>query len=238
MKKTIKDISGIFLFDKPSGITSHGAVNILRQRLDIKRIGHTGTLDPMATGLLVFLIDKAAKFQSKIQTCSKVYEGKIELGIETDTWDIEGKILRKCEVRDFKPKELKQIISFMTGKISQEIPPFSAVRYKGKHLYKLARRNMSVPVLKRQVNVKWVKYAYKKPFIRFEIECSGGTYIRSIAHEIGVMLGCGGRLSRLRRLKVGLWDIKSAVDSDFLSRSSYEQVKSKIMDIPADLNYR
>ncbi|MCK5582273.1 MAG: hypothetical protein KAI33_00705, partial [Elusimicrobiales bacterium] len=153
-------------------------------------------------------------------------------------WDIEGKILKKCDVRAFKRQELKQIISFMTGKITQEVPSFSAVRYKGKHLYKLARKNLAIPVIKRQVNVKWLKYSYKKPVMSFEIECSGGTYIRSIAHEIGVMLGCGGRLSGLRRLKVGLWDIKRAVDSDFLSRSSYEQIKSRIMDIPDDLKYR
>ncbi|MCG2726631.1 MAG: tRNA pseudouridine(55) synthase TruB [Elusimicrobia bacterium] len=238
MKKTEQDISGIFLFDKPSQTTSHGAVKLFREKLNIKRIGHGGTLDPMATGLLVLFVGLATKSQSKVQNCNKVYTGNIELGIETDTWDGEGRILKECKVGDFTPASLKRIIAFMTGKIAQNVPPFSAVKYKGKRLYKLARRNMAVPAIKRQVNVKWLKYSYKKPFLHFKIECSSGTYIRSIAHEMGIKLGCGGCLSKLRRESIASWSVNDAVDLDFLKKSSYEQVISKIRDVPSDLEYR
>ena len=238
MKKIARDISGIFLFDKPSQATSHGIVKLFREKLKIKRIGHSGTLDPMATGLLVVLVGAAAKCQSEIQNYNKVYKGIVELGIETDTWDRDGRILKECEVGDVTPASLKRIIAFMTGKIAQNVPPFSAVKYKGKRLYKLARRNMAVPIIKRQVNVKWLKYSYRKPFLRFKIECSSGTYIRSIAHEMGIKLGCGGRLSELRRENVASWSVKEALDADFLEKSSYEQLISKLIAVPSDLEYR
>ncbi len=238
MKNITPDISGILLFDKPSQVTSHGVVKLLREKLKIRRIGHSGTLDPMATGLLVLFVGSAAKAQAKVQNCNKVYTGTIKLGIETDTWDAEGRILKETRVGDFTSTSLKQIITFMTGKIDQNVPPFSAVKYKGKRLYKLARKNIQVPTIKRQVNVKWMKYAYKKPFLSFKIECSSGTYIRSIAQEIGTKLGCGGHLSELRRESIASWNVDEAVDMDFFKNASYEQVVSKLRDVPSFLEYR
>ncbi len=238
MKKPAQDVSGIFLFDKPSQTTSHAVVKLFREKLNVKRIGHSGTLDPMATGLLVLFVGPATKAQAKVQNCHKVYTGAIELGIETDTWDADGRILKESKVGDFTSASIKQIITFMTGKIEQNIPPFSAVKYKGKRLYKLARRNIAVPTMKRQVNVKWRKYSYKKPFLHFEIECSSGTYIRSIAHEIGIKLGLGGHLSSLRRESIASWNVNEAVSADFLKKSSYEQIISKLRVVPSDLEYR
>ena len=237
MKKTAPDVSGIFLFDKPAQITSHGFIKLFREKLNIKRIGHSGTLDPMATGLLVLLVGSAAKSQSKVQNCNKVYSGVIEFGIETDTWDADGRIVKESKVRDFTSASIKQVVAFMTGKIAQSVPPFSAIKYKGKRLYKLARRNMAIPAIKRQVNVKWLKYSYKKPFLHFKIECSSGTYIRSIAHEMGAKLGCGGRLAVLRRESIASWSVDEALDADFFKKSSYEQIITKMREVPSYLEY-
>jgi len=189
------EFSGILLFDKPQGITSHDAVDILRRKLNFKKIGHAGTLDPMATGLLVMLLGPATKYQAGIQGGVKVYKGAIKLGVETDTWDAEGKVVGEAPVEGITADKIKNVVGFFTGKVVQQVPPFSAVRYKGRHLYKLARKNMAVPVIRREVNIKWNRYAFKKPVFDFEVECSGGTYVRAIAHEMGRMLGTGGILT-------------------------------------------
>lgn len=235
MKQSDVQLSGIFLIDKPSGITSHDVVDILRKRLDCQKIGHSGTLDPMATGLMILLIGSATKYQSKLQNCSKVYNGDILLGVETDSWDCDGKVVKESPVTDINFAKIKNIISFFSGKVIQQVPPFSAVRYKGTHLYKLARKRLSVPSIKREVNIKWKSYSYRAPEIHFELECSGGTYVRSIAYEIGKMLGCGGCLKKLRRLKISNWNVKDAVTMEKLENASLDQMKSKILEIPASI---
>ncbi|MBI4655490.1 MAG: tRNA pseudouridine(55) synthase TruB [Elusimicrobia bacterium] len=228
-------ISGIFLFDKPSGITSHDAVDILRRKINIRRIGHTGTLDPMATGLLVMLVGGAVKLQAKLQHSSKSYEGVIRLGIETDTWDMEGKILKEMPLADLNYEKVKKIVSFLDGRAIQQVPPFSAVRYKGRPLYKLARKNQTVPVIRREVDIKWKNFSFKSPDVHFKIECSGGTYIRSIAREMGRMLGCGACLCSLRRTKIGRWKVEDAVSAEKLKNMSREEVSSGIFKIPHDI---
>ncbi len=227
--------SGILLFDKPKGITSHDAVDLLRHRLNFKKIGHTGTLDPMATGLLVMLLGPATKYQAKLQNCAKVYKGAITLGVETDTWDAEGKILKETQVTGITQEKIKNIIGFFTGKVVQQIPPFSAVRYKGKPLYKLARKNKAVPTIRREVNIKWNNYSFKTPVLKFEVECSGGTYIRSIAYEMGRMLGTGGHLSELRRLSVNRWQADDAMDRETLQQLSLDALKARLLEVPPDL---
>lgn len=235
MKQSHAQLSGIFLVDKPSGITSHDVVDILRKRLNFSKIGHTGTLDPMATGLMILLIGSATKYQSKLQNCSKVYNGIILLGVETDSWDMDGKIVHKRPVTDINFTKIKNIISFFSGKVIQQVPPFSAVRYRGTHLYKLARKRISVPHIKREVNIKWKSCSYKAPEIHFELECSGGTYVRSIAFEIGKMLGCGGCLKKLRRVKISNFNVKDAIPIEKIESSSVEYLKSKIEEIPASI---
>ena len=228
-------LSGILLFDKPKGITSHDAVDLLRRRLNFKKIGHTGTLDPMATGLLVMLLGPATKYQAKLQNCAKVYRGAITLGVETDTWDAEGKVLNETPVAGITQEKIKNIIGFFTGKVVQQVPSFSAVRYKGKHLYKLARKNTAMPTIRREVNIKWNNYSFKTPVLKFEVECSGGTYVRSIAYEMGRMLGTGGHLSELRRLSVNRWKAADALDRETLQKLPLEALKALLLEVPPDL---
>jgi len=231
----LPQFSGILLFDKPKGITSHDAVDLLRRRLNFKKIGHTGTLDPMATGLLVMLLGPATKYQARLQSCAKIYSGAITLGIETDTWDAEGKVVKETPVAGVTQERIKGIIGFFTGKVVQQVPSFSAVRYKGKHLYKLARKNTAVPAMRREVNIKWKHYSFKHPVLKFEVECSGGTYIRSIAYEMGRMLGTGGHLSELRRLAVNRWKVDDALNREALQKLPLETLKARLLEVPADM---
>jgi tRNA pseudouridine55 synthase len=227
--------SGILLFDKPKGITSHDAVDLLRRRFNFKKIGHTGTLDPMATGLLVMLLGPATKYLARLQNCAKVYSGAITLGVETDTWDAEGKVRKETPVAGITQEKIKNIIGFFTGKVVQQVPSFSAVRYKGKHLYKLARKNKAMPTIRREVNIRWNNYFFKTPVLKFEVECSGGTYVRSIAYEMGRMLGTGGHLSELRRLSVNRWRVKDALDRETLLKTPLEVLMARFLEVPQDL---
>lgn len=235
MKSIAPQLSGLLLIDKPQGITSHDAVDVLRRKLNFKKIGHAGTLDPMATGLLVMLLGPATKFQARLQGCVKTYKGVIKLGMETDTWDAEGKVLKELPVEGITADKIKSVVGFFTGKVVQQVPPFSAVRYKGKHLYKLARKNAAVPVVRREVNIKWNRYAFKNKTIDFEVECSGGTYVRALAHEMGRMLGTGGHLSELRRLSVNRWKVDGALKPEAIVKMTPEALKGRIMEVPQDL---
>lgn len=211
---------GILLVDKIKGITSHDVVDIMRERLKIRRIGHTGTLDPLATGLLIILVGKSTSLQEKFQKMNKVYEGKILFGVETDTWDITGKIIRNLDI-ELKEDSVNKAISILNGNITQIVPPYSAVKYKGQTLYKLARKNKALPLLNRRVNLRWIDYKFDKKNLYFKIECSSGTYIRSIAHQMGILLGCGGVVSELRRLKIGDYSVEEAISVDKIKKMTY-----------------
>ncbi len=222
-------VSGIFLFDKPAGITSHDAVGLLRRALGQRHIGHTGTLDPMATGLLVMLAGAATKLQSGLQGCSKTYTGSIKLGAATDTWDAAGEALTSADPGPVTSDAVAAALPAFTGKIVQRVPPYSAVRVGGRQLYKMARRKEEVPVVKREVELRWLAWDLRPPFIDFAIECSGGTYIRSVAHELGAALGCGGHLAALRRTRVAGWSVEDAVTADFLGSASREAVLALLL---------
>ena len=217
---------GILLIDKPQGLTSHDVVDVVREKLNIKKVGHSGTLDPMATGLLILLIGKYTSKQYLFQKFDKVYEGVIELGIETDTWDMEGKIVK--EVSDFKLdiKRVESSINLLSGVIIQKIPKYSAVKYKGQTLYKLARKNKFVPDFNKKVNVEWKKWSVEGKEVLFLIKCSTGTYIRSIAYQLGLLVGVGGTLKKLRRISIGNYSVKDAVLlDDFKKMSIVEAAK-------------
>ncbi|MCX7641482.1 MAG: tRNA pseudouridine(55) synthase TruB [Elusimicrobiales bacterium] len=214
-KQWIAQIEGLILFDKPQGITSHDVVDLIREKFTIRRVGHAGTLDPLASGLLIILLGSYTSKQQKFQILDKVYEGKIVLGITTDTWDMDGKVLRKVDnINNISFSNVKSAISLFDGTVTQAVPPYSAVKYKGQTLYRLARKNRKVPSIKRTVRIKWLNWNYNNGIIDFKIRCSSGTYIRSIAYEIGEMLGCGGTLGVLRRISIGQWDVDDAVKID------------------------
>ncbi|PIU19235.1 MAG: tRNA pseudouridine(55) synthase TruB [Elusimicrobia bacterium CG08_land_8_20_14_0_20_59_10] len=224
--------SGIFLFDKPKGITSHDAVDLLRRKLSFRKIGHTGTLDPMATGLLILLAGSATSAQARMQGTSKVYSGTILFGAETDTWDAEGKVVSEAPPPDLGEESLKKAVAAFDGKIIQQVPPYSAVRLNGRPLYKLARRNEAMPEIRREVQVRWLSRAARPPALDFEIECSGGTYIRSIACELGRAMGSRAHLSVLRRLSIGGWSVRDAVGAEELRAMAPAAAFARLVPAP------
>lgn len=224
--------SGLLLFDKPNGITSHDAVTLMREKLHFARIGHCGTLDPMATGLLIMLVGKATSAQAAMQGASKTYSGTIMFGTETDTWDAEGKTTETGAVPDLTPELIAKTAVAFSGKIIQQVPHYSAVRMNGHHMYKLARNKITVPAVRREVQVRWLSWAIKPASLDFEIECSGGTYLRSIAHEFGRALGSRAHLSSLRRLTIGAWSVADAFTAEELKGLTREAALARLRPVP------
>jgi tRNA pseudouridine55 synthase len=221
--------SGLLLFDKPKGITSHDVVDLLRLKLRFKRIGHGGTLDPMATGLLLLLVGSATKIQASLQGSSKVYSGIIKFGSQTDTWDAEGKVMAEAPMIDLKEEAVKSAIAAFNGTITQQVPPFSAVRFQGRRLYAMVRDNAVMPEIKREAQVKWLFWKLKGAELEFKIECSGGTYIRSVAHELGNALGVFGHLAALRRESIGRFNVSDAVTREQLQSLSVPEIQARLI---------
>ncbi|UCE23522.1 MAG: tRNA pseudouridine(55) synthase TruB [Candidatus Zixiibacteriota bacterium] len=215
MSKT--KLNGILLIDKPSGMTSHDAVQQIRKLAGQRRVGHTGTLDPLATGLLVVCIGNATKIARFISEMDKTYEAQVCLGRSSETYDSEGVTEEQhaAEVPALDRTELEQMLSGFLGLISQKVPAYSAVRVDGKRLYKLARSGVAVDTPEREIEITDIKLSsYDRPYMELEVTCSKGTYVRSLAHEIGAKLGCGGYLSRLRRTRVGRLTVDGALTLD------------------------
>lgn len=224
--------SGLFLFDKPKGITSHDAVALLRRKLSMRRIGHTGTLDPMATGLLILLAGSATSAQAALQGTAKVYSGTILFGSETDTWDAEGKTVADAPPPPLDEETLKKAIPAFSGRIIQQVPPYSAVRLGGRPMYKMARRNEAMPEVKREAEVRWLSWSPRPPELDFVIECSGGTYIRSIACELGRAMGSRAHLKALRRESIGAYSVKGAVTAEQLAAMTPEEAMARLGPVP------
>lgn len=219
-------LSGFILIDKPSGITSHDVVDEVRKKFKIRKVGHCGTLDPLATGLIIILIGSYTSKQQEFQNLDKVYEGKIKLGVTTDSWDREGEVIREIKEIKLTEEMIEKAIPLFEGTVSQLIPPYSAVKYKGEKLYNLARRKKTIPLLRKTVRIKWLDWSYADGYINFKIRCSSGTYIRSIAYELGEVLGCGAILDSLRRIAIGDWDINLAIKlEDFKNLGIEDLVK-------------
>ncbi len=206
---------GVLLIDKPEGGTSHDVVNVLRRRLGTRRVGHAGTLDPMATGLLVVAVGPATRFLQYLPLEPKTYEATIRFGEATTTYDREGEVSFQGEVPgDLSGAALAQIGSYL-GLIQQQPPMFSAVKIKGQPLYKLARKGEEVERASRTVHIaKFDLTVVDDRTMKAVIVCSGGTYVRSLAHDLGMSLGCGAHLVGLKRTQVGRFDLASAVPLD------------------------
>jgi tRNA pseudouridine55 synthase len=204
-------MDGLILVDKPKGITSHDVVNRIRKILGQKKVGHFGTLDPLASGLMVVAAGKAAKLFPFFLPYAKSYEGRIRLGISTDTYDAEGKFTSKESKNYPDRKKLLNHMKRFEGEIEQISPPFSAKKYKGKPLYELARQRKKYELKTNLVRVDFFRLKnYDPPFLDFEVKCSSGTYIRSLAHDLGENLGCGAHLIRLKRTNIGDFSIKES----------------------------
>ena len=213
-------VDGLLLIDKQKGPTSHDVIDSLRKLINQKRIGHSGTLDPAATGLLVVLVGKATRLAKWMQKEDKTYSGTFRLGIATDTLDATGKVLAK-RACGFSEKEIQDAAKSLTGTITQTPPNYSAIKVSGKRAYKVTREGGEVKLLPRAVEVNdfivQMDEGGEYPSVTFSIKCSSGTYIRTIASDFGAFLGCPAHLENLRRLEVGHLQIKDSVTLEALS---------------------
>ncbi len=207
-------MDGIVVIDKPAGLTSHDVVSKVKRILGARKAGHTGTLDPMATGVLPVCLNEATKLAQFLSMENKTYRATMLLGVRTNTQDIEGEITQKSDVV-ISEKDVRRALAVMVGKIRQVPPAYSALKHKGKPLYKYARQGEFPEIAPR--NVEIFKIDVKDvlfPSVMFEISCSKGTYIRTLCADIGEMLGCGACLSGLRRLQSGFLTEGMAVSLD------------------------
>ncbi len=207
-------VNGIVNVVKPPHMTSHDVVNHIRRTHKLKKVGHTGTLDPMACGLMTICLGKATKISEYMLSEDKVYRAEITFGKTTDTQDIWGKIIEESDLFPTKEELLKALESFK-GKILQKPPMFSAVRHKGKKLYELAREGITVERKSREIEIKSLKLiSFEKTKAMIDVHCSKGTYIRTLCNDIGENLGCGAVMSFLLRIKSGHFDLNDAVPYD------------------------
>ncbi|MCK5594715.1 tRNA pseudouridine(55) synthase TruB [bacterium] len=205
-------MDGILNIDKPKDWTSHDVVAKIRSHFKIKKVGHAGTLDPNATGVLLICLGKATKKASFLTGQNKTYEGIILLGTTTDTQDIKGKVIKKIKVEKIDTKLLSDILKDLTGDISQIPPMYSAVHYKGERLYKLARRGIKVDPEPRKVHIYSIELlGINLPEISIRVACSKGTYIRTLADTIGEKLGYGACLKDLRRIQAGDFNVRDSL---------------------------
>ncbi len=204
-------MNGIIVIDKPSGKTSHDVVEDVKKALLVKKAGHAGTLDPMATGVLPVCLEEATKLVQFLSTDTKDYVATMLLGVKTDTQDIEGKIIARND-HCLIPDDIENVFYQFVGKIEQVPPRYSAVKYRGKSLYKWARQGIAVKPPRRIVEIYNIMIdEVKPPYITFRVSCSKGTYIRSLCSDIGEMLGCGACLASLRRTRCGRFLEDSAI---------------------------
>lgn len=206
---------GIFNVNKPSGITSHDVVNIVRRLSGVKRVGHAGTLDPAAEGVLLICVGKATRVSEYLIDSRKTYCAEIAFGIETDTYDSEGQVVARApewQVEAVKLEDVEAALQSLTGRILQLPPKYSAIKKRGKPLYKLARAGIEVELEPREVEIYRAQVIdWQPPVAKIEIECSKGTYIRSFAHDLGQKLGSGAYLSYLVRLASGRFKLEDAL---------------------------
>jgi len=212
-------MDGLILVHKPKDITSHDAVSCLRKILGVKKAGHYGTLDPLATGLILVAVGKATRLFRFFLQADKTYEGKIKLGLSTDTFDSYGQPTSE-ESKDYPDrKTLLENMKAFEGDLDQISPPISAKKYRGKPLYKLARQRKELKLKTNRVTVHFFRLKkYSPPFVDFTSKCSSGTYIRSLAHDLGQNLSCGAHLVQLIRTKIGDFSLKDSYTLDKIEK--------------------
>ena len=213
-------IDGILVLDKPRGISSMEAVRRIKRASRIKRVGHGGTLDPMATGVIPICLGRATRLMEYMLDSSKEYVGEVRLGVSTDSYDADGEITRRSDPSGITEEDVKDVLKGFLGRIEQVPPMFSALKRRGKRLYELARRGIEVEREPRPMTVHSIRLErWKPPVATVRIECSRGFYMRSLAHDIGVRLGCGAHLKSLRRLRTGRFGVSDAVSIETAQRS-------------------
>lgn len=213
-------IDGILLIDKPAGITSHDLVNRIRGIFKQRRVGHTGILDPLATGLMVLLLGKGTLFSQQLTSSDKIYSANFIFGKTTDSFDDEGKLVAEKDPGILTMDEFKNLCDRFKGTIKQLVPPFSAAKLNGRKMYMIARKGEAVPEMYKDVEIYSIEIiSFNWPEVSLNIHCSAGTYVRSLAHQMGQQLGCGGYLKSLVRTGLGSFTIDQAISLEKLENS-------------------
>jgi tRNA pseudouridine55 synthase len=219
-------MNGIVVIDKPAGLTSHDVVSKVKKLLGARKAGHTGTLDPMATGVLPVCLDEATKLAQFLTAENKTYRATMLLGVETNTQDVDGEIINNSD-RMVSEEEIRKVLGRLVGKIKQVPPAFSALKHKGRPLYQYARAGAFPDVAARDVEIFRLEVIdISHPYVTFEVDCSKGTYVRTICSDAGREMGCGACLSGLRRLRSGFFTEAMAVP---LHDGSPEQKKEELL---------
>lgn len=224
---TKSDLEGVLLIDKPDGMTSHDVVDRVRHKLKMKRIGHAGTLDPNATGLMIILVGKATKLSQYLMGLDKTYEGVITLGVATTTQDAEGEVVEEKPVPELSQEQVRAAMDDFIGDQFQTPPMFSAKKQDGVALYKLARKGKTVEREPRFIHVASFKLdKWASPDIEFTLSCSKGTYVRTIADDLGQKLGCGAYLKELRRTDIERFRIEDSIELEAFEDLPFEDIKT------------
>jgi len=205
-------ISGVLVIDKPVGLTSHEVVQVVRKGSKIRRAGHTGTLDPRASGVLVVLVGPAVRLSEYVSASDKRYQAVIQLGETTDTYDADGRVIKSAPVDHITEEDFERVLQKFVGRIEQVPPPYSAVKVKGRKAYDMARQGEEVDLEPRVIEVYSLELLeWDPPEAVIDVYCSSGTYVRSLAHDLGEALGVGAHLIGLRRTKSGRFTLRDAV---------------------------
>jgi tRNA pseudouridine55 synthase len=230
MMQEFSALDGALLIDKPAGPTSHDVVDAIRRQFGIKKVGHCGTLDPNATGLLIIVLGRGTKLSEKLMSDDKVYEGTIKFGETTDSYDADGELVASLPVLPMTLDQLNEAAAAFVGDQMQTPPMVSAVKIRGVPLYKLARKGLEVQREPRLIHIYSFRFAdYREPLGQFRIACTKGTYVRGLAHELGQKLGCGAHLAALRRCTSGKFNVADACPLDAVLKMSPAELEKKVI---------
>ena len=219
---SIKEVKkeGIMLVNKPIGVTSHDIVDCVRRKLNMKAVGHAGTLDPLAEGLLIILVGKATKLFASFASFDKEYIGVLKLGEVTTTGDAQGPVIKRGEYQNITREKIEEAFSKFSGEIDQIPPLVSALRVGGKRLYSLARKGITIERKPRRITIHALTiHIVNLPFIEFYVHCSKGTYIRKLAEDIGEILGCGAHMTKIKRVSIGPFKLENAITVDCIDET-------------------
>lgn len=230
--KTFEAFDGALLIDKPAGPTSHDIVDVVRRQFGIQKVGHCGTLDPQATGLLILVLGQATKLSEKLMADDKVYCGHVTFGVTTDSYDADGETVSSLPVPPMTLDEINAAAGEFVGDQMQEPPMVSAVKKNGVPLYKLARKGIVVERKPRLIHIYKLRFTeYQEPVGAFRVACTKGTYVRSIAHDLGQKLGCGAHLNTLRRLVSGRFDVEDAATFEDVLEMTPDELSKRVIPI-------
>ena len=228
--ETFGPLDGALLVDKPAGPTSHDIVDAIRRHFQIKKVGHCGTLDPNATGLLILVLGRGTKLSEKLMSDDKVYAGTIKFGEVTNSYDADGELVSSLPVPPLTLEELNRTAAEYVGDIMQTPPMVSAVKQRGVPLYKLARKGVEVVREPRLIHIYSYQFSdYQEPLGYFRVACTKGTYVRSLAHELGQKLGCGAHLHTLRRMSSGRFDVAESLQFEAILKFSQSELESRVV---------